>query len=42
MDYWDDALDTNAVFYVLLRTAITNQLYEIVTFNRFFFKRSFG
>ena len=42
MDYWDNALDTSTLFYVLLRTAITNQLYEIVTFNRFFFKRSFG
>ena len=42
MYYWDKALDANAVFCVLLRTAITNQLYEIVTFNRFFFKRSFG
>ena len=38
MDYWDNALDTNAFFYVLLRTAITNQLFEIVTFNRFFLK----
>ena len=42
MDYWDNALDTNTLFYVLLRTAIANQLYEIVTFNRFFLKRSFG
>ena len=42
MDYWDNALDANSVFYVLLRTTITNQLYEIVTFNQFFFKRLFG
>ena len=32
MDYWDNALDANAVF-VLLRIEITNQLSEIVTFN---------
>ena len=36
MDCWDNALDANAVFYVLLRTAITNQLCEIVIFNLFF------
>ena len=42
MDYWGNALDTYAGFYVLLRTTITNRLYEIVTFNRFFFKRYFG
>ena len=42
MDYWDNAIDPNAVFYVLLRITIINQPYEIVTFNRFFFKRSFG
>ena len=40
MDYWDNALDVNAVFYVLLKTAITNHLCEMVIFNRFF-KRSF-
>ena len=32
-DYWDNALDANAVFYILLRTSITNQLFEIMTFN---------
>ena len=38
MDYWDNALDHNNVFYVLLRTAISTRLYEIVTFKRFFLK----
>ena len=38
MDYWDNALDPNTVLYVLLRTAISTRLYEIVTFKRFFLK----
>ena len=38
MDYWDNALDANAVFLVLIRTAITNQLFKIMTFNYSFLK----
>ena len=33
MDYWDNALDANAIFCVLLRSAIRNKLCEIVNFN---------
>ena len=36
MDYCDNALETNTVFYVLLRTATASHLCEIMTFSRFF------